>query len=101
MGTDIEDYLQADAKQVEIDVDKVRRNHKETRGQIIRTDSKLQVKRIGSLQAAPPTHPSTFPADFLSFLLRERSRMDVCTAHRWPLLVCIWTPQRLSGCRNM
>ena len=57
MGTDIEHYLQAEGKQVEIELDKVRMDHEKTKGQIRRQDPKLLVKRMESLKAAPPTRP--------------------------------------------
>ena len=57
MGTDIEHYLQAEGKQVEIELDKVRMDHEKTKGQIRRQDPKLLVKRMESLEAAPPTRP--------------------------------------------
>ena len=103
MGTDIEDFLQPDGKQVEIELNKVRIDQEKTKGQIRRKDPKLLVKRIESLEAAPPTRPihvvlwednSMFPADCSSFSLREPSRMDLSSIHRWRLLVCIWTAQR-------
>ena len=54
MGTDIEEYHQPEAKQVEIDLDKVRINVGK-KGHIRRKDPKLLVKRIESLEASPPT----------------------------------------------
>ena len=72
MGTDIEDYLKPDGKQVEIELSKVRIDQEKTKGQIRRKDAKLLQKRIQSLEAAPPTRPihvvlwednSMFPID--------------------------------------
>ena len=103
MGADIEDFLQPDGKQVEIELSNVTIDQGKTKGQIRREDPKLLLKRIESLEAAPPTRPihvvlwednSMFPTDCLSFLLREPSRMDPSTIHRWQLLVCIRTAQR-------
>ena len=102
-GTDIEDYLQPDDKQVEVELDNVRIDQEKTKGQIRRKDAKLLQKRIESLEAAPPTGPihvvlwednSMLPADCSFFSLREPSRIDVSSIRRWQLLVCIWTAQR-------
>ena len=41
MGTDIEDFLQPDGKQVEIELSKVRIDEEKTKGQIRRQDPKL------------------------------------------------------------
>ena len=57
MGTDIEDYLQPEGKQVEIEVDKVRIDTEKKKGQIRWKGPKLLVKRIESLEASPPTRP--------------------------------------------
>ena len=46
MGTDIEDYLQPDGKQVEIELSKVRINQEKTKGQIRSKDPKLLQKHI-------------------------------------------------------
>ena len=103
MGTNMENYLQPDEKQVEIELDKVRIDQEKTKGQIRRKDAKLLQKRIESLEAAPPTGPihvvlwednSMFPTDYSFFSLREPSRMDLSSVRRWRLLVCIWTAQR-------
>ena len=56
-GTDIEDHLKPDGKQVEIELSKVRIDQEKTKGPIRRKDAKLLLKRIESLQAAPPTRP--------------------------------------------
>ena len=88
---------------MEIVLSKVRIDQERTKGQIRREESKLLLKRIESLEAAPPTRPihvvhwednSMFPTDCLSFSLCEPSRMDLSSIHRWRLLVCIWTAQR-------
>ena len=103
MGTDIEDYLQPDWKQVEIELSKVRIDQEKTKGEIRWKDVNLLQNRIESLEAAPPTHRihvvlwednSMFPTDSSLFSLREPSRMDLSSIHRWRLLVCIWTGQR-------
>ena len=103
MGTDIGEFLQPDGKQVEFELGKVRIGQEKTKGQIRRQDPTVLVKRIETLEAAPPTRPmhvvlwesnSMFPADCLSFLLRQPSRMDHSSIHRWRLLLCIWTAQR-------
>ena len=103
MGRDIEDFLQPDGKQVEVELNKVRIDQEKTKGQIRRQDPKLLVKRMESLEAAPPTRPihvllwkdnSMFPDYWLSFSLREPSRMNLTSILRWRLLVCIWTAQR-------
>ena len=57
VGTDIEDHLKPDGKQVEIKLSKVRIVQEKTKGQIRRKDAKLLQKRIESLEAAPPTRP--------------------------------------------
>ena len=46
MGTDIEDHLKPDGKQVAIEVDEVKIDHKATKGQIRRKDAKLLQKLI-------------------------------------------------------
>ena len=98
MGTDIEDHLKADGKQVEVELDNVRIDQEKTKGQIRRKDAKLLQKRIESLEAAPPTGPihvvlwednSMLPTDCSFFSLREPSRMDLSHICRWRLLVCI------------
>ena len=109
MGTDIEDHLKPDGKQVEVELDNVRIDQKKTKGQIRRKDAKLLQKRIESLEAAPPTGPihvvlwednSMLPTDWSFFSLCEASRMDLSHICRWRLLVCIWTAQRSSGCKD-
>ena len=57
MGTDIEDHLKPDGRQVEVDLDNVRIDQEKTKGQIRRKDTKLLQKRIESLEEAPPTGP--------------------------------------------
>ena len=99
MGTDIEDFLQPDGKQVEIELSKVRIDQEKIKGQIRRDDPKLLLKRIDSLQARTihvvlSEDNSMFPTHCLSFALREPSRMDLSSIHRWRLLVYIWTAQR-------
>ena len=109
MGTDIEDHLKPDGRQVEIELDNVRIDEEKTKGQIRRKDTKLLQKRIESLEAAPPTGPlhvvlwednSMLPTDCSLFSLREPSRTDVSHICRWQLLVCIWTEQRESDCED-
>ena len=58
LGTDIEDHLKPDGRQVEVELDNVRIDQEKTKGQIRRKDTKLLQKRIESLEAAPPTCPS-------------------------------------------
>ena len=55
MGTDIQDHLQPDGKQVEIEQSKVRIDQGKTEGQIRPKDAKLLQRRIESLEAAPQT----------------------------------------------
>ena len=109
LGTDIEDHLKPDGRQVEVEMDNVRIDQEKTKGQIRRKDAKLLQKRIESLKAAPPTgrlhvvlweDNSMLPTDFSLFSLREPSRKDVSHICRWRFLVCIWTAQRESGCDN-
>ena len=57
MGTDIEDHLRPDGKQVEVELDNVRIDQEKTKGQMRRKDAKLLQKRIESLEAAPQTGP--------------------------------------------
>ena len=57
MGTDIEDHLKPDGRQVEVELNNVRIDQEKTKGQIRRKDTKLLLKRIESLEAAPPTGP--------------------------------------------
>ena len=57
LGTDIEDHLKSDGRQVEVELDNVRIDQETTKGQIRRKDTKLPQKRIESLEAAPPTGP--------------------------------------------
>ena len=106
MGTDIEDHLKPDGRQVEVELENVRIEQARTKGQIRRKDVKLLQKHIESLEAARPTGPihvvlwednSMLPTDCSLFSLREPSRMDVSHICRWRLLVCIWTAQRGSG----
>ena len=103
MATDIEEYLQPDARQLKIEMSKVRIDQEKTKRQIRRKDPKLLLKCIESLEAAPPTRPihvflwednSMFRTYCSSFSLREPSRMDPSSIDRWRLLVCIWTAQR-------
>ena len=109
LGTDIEDHLKPDGRQVEVELDNVRIDQERTKGQIRRKDTKLLQKRIESLEAAPPTGPlhvvlwednSMFPTDCSLFSLREPSRIDVSHICRWRLLVCIWTAQPGSDCED-
>ena len=109
MGTDIEDHLKRDRKQVEVELDNVRIDQEKTKEQIRRKDAKLLQKCIESLEAAPPTGPThvvpwedidMLPTDCSFFLLREPSRTDVSHICRWRLLVYIWTAQHGSGCKN-
>ena len=80
LGTDIEDHLKLDGRQVEVELDNVRITQEKTKGQIRRKDTKLLQKRIESLEAAPPTGPlhvvlwednSMLPTDCSLFSLRE------------------------------
>ena len=57
MGTNMEDHLRPDGKQVEIDHSRVRINQEKKEGQIRQKDAKLLQKCIESLEAAPPTRP--------------------------------------------
>ena len=57
LGTDSEDHLRPDGRQVEVELDNVRIDQEKTKGQIRRKDTKLLQKRIESLEAAPPTGP--------------------------------------------
>ena len=57
MGTDIQDLLRPDGKQVEVELDNVRIDQEKTKGQIRRKDAKLLQMRIESLEAATPTGP--------------------------------------------
>ena len=52
LGTDIEDHLKPDGRQVEVELDNVRIDQEETKGQIRRKDTKLLQKRIESIRAA-------------------------------------------------
>ena len=108
-GTDIEDHLKPDWRQVAVELDNVEIDQEKTKGQIRRKDMKLLQKRIESLEAAPPTgplhvvlweHNSMLPTDFSLFSLRDPSRIDVSHICRWRLLVCIWTAQRGSDCED-
>ena len=94
---------------MKVELDNVRIDQEETKGQIRRKDTKLLQKRIESLEAAPPTGPihvvlwednGMLPTDCSLFSLREPSRMDVSHICRWRLLVCIWTAQRGRGCED-
>ena len=91
MGTDIEDHLKPDGKQVEIELTKVGMDQEKTKGQIRRKDAKLLQKRIESLEAAPPTRPihvvlwednTMFSTDCSLFSMREPSRMDLSSIRR-------------------
>ena len=86
MGTDIEDHLKPNGKQVEVELDNGRIDQEKTKGQSRQKDAKLLQKRIESLEAAPPTGPihvvlwednSMLPTDCSLFSLREPSCMDV------------------------
>ena len=103
MGTDIEDHLKRDEKQMQVVLDNVRIDQEKTKGQIRQKDAKLLQKSIESLEAAPPTGPihvvlwednSMLPTDCSFFSLREPLRVDLSPICRWRLLVCIWTAQR-------
>ena len=92
MGTDIEDYLQPDGKQVKVELDNVRIHQENTEGQIRRKDAKSLQKRIESLEAAPSTGPiqvvlwednSMLPTDCWFFSLHEPSRMELSSICRW------------------
>ena len=61
LGTDIEDHRKPDGRQVEVELESVRIDQEETKGQIRRKDTKLLQKRIESLEAAPPTVPLQSP----------------------------------------
>ena len=109
LGTDIEDHLKPDGRQVEVELDNVRIDQEKTKGQIRPKDTKLLQKGIESLEAAPPTGPlhvflwednSMLPTDCSLFTLREPLRMDVSHFCRWRLLLCIWTAQTGSGCED-
>ena len=109
LGTDIEDHLKPDGRQVEVELDNVRIDQEGTKRQIRRKDTKLLQKRIESLEAAPPTGPlhvvlwednSMLPTDCSLFSLREPSCIDVSHICRGRLLVCIWTAQRGSDCED-
>ena len=100
MGTDIEDHLKPDGKQVDVDLSKVRIDQEKTKGQIRQKVAKLPQKHIESLEAASPTLPrhvflwednSMFPPDCSLFSLRGPLRMDLSSFRRLRLLVCIWT----------
>ena len=71
---------------------KVRIDQETTKGQTRRKDPKLLLKRIESLEAAPPTRPihvvlwednNMSPADCSLFSLREPSRMNLSSMQRW------------------
>ena len=92
MGTDIEDHLKPDGRQVEVELDNVRIDQEKTKGQIRRKDTKLLQKRMESLEAAPPTGPlhvilwediSMLPTDCSLFPLRKPSVMDVSHICSW------------------
>ena len=57
LGTDIEDHLRPDGRQVEVELHNMRIDQEKTKGQIRRRDAKLLQKRIESLEAPPPTGP--------------------------------------------
>ena len=80
MGTDIEDHLKPDGKQMQIELDNVRIDQEKTKGQIRQKDAKLLQQHIESLEAAAPTGPihvilwednSMLPTDCSFFSLRE------------------------------
>ena len=75
LGTDIEDYLKPDGKQVEVDLEDMGFVTEKKKGQIRRKDPKLHAKRIESLEASPPTRP-------ISVVLWEDNSMfsPVCVA---------------------
>ena len=109
MGTDIEDHLKPDGRQAEVELENVRMDQENRKGQVRRKDAKLLQKRIESLEAAPPTGPihvvlwednSMLPTHCSLFSLRKLSRMDVSNICRWRLSLCIWTAQRGSGCKD-
>ena len=109
LGTDIEDHLKPDGRQVEVELHNVRIDQEKTKGQSRRKDTNLLQKRIESLEGAPPTGPlhvvlwednSMLPTNFSLFSLLEPSRKDVSHICRWSLLVCIWTAQRGSDCED-
>ena len=109
LGTDTEDHLKPDGRQVEVGLDNVRIDQEKTKGQIRRKDTRLLQIRIESLKAAPPTGPlhvvlwednSMLPTDCSLFSLREPSLIDVSHICRWRLLVCIWTAERGSDCED-
>ena len=94
LGTDIEDHLKRDGRQVEVELDNVRIDQEKTQGQIRQKDTKLLQKRIESLEAAPPTGPlhvvlweenSMLPTDCSLPSLREPPRIDVSHICRWRL----------------
>ena len=100
LGTDIEDHLKPDGRQVEVELDNVRMDQEKIKGQIRRKDRKLLQNCIESLEAAPPAGPlhivlwednSMLPTDCSLFPLREPSRIDVSHICRPRFLVCIWT----------
>ena len=109
LGTDIEDHLKPDGRQVEVELDNVSIDQEKTKGQIRRKDTKLLQKCIESLEAAQPTGPlhvvlwednSMLPTDCSLLSLREPSRIDVSQVCRWLFSVCIWTAQRGSDCED-
>ena len=109
LGTDIEDHLKPDGRQVQVELDNVRMDQEKTKWQIRQKDTKLLQKGIESLKAAPPTGPlhvvlwednSMLPTYCSLFTLREPSRIDVSHICRWRLLVCIWTAQHGSDCKD-
>ena len=57
LGTDLQDHLKPDGRQVEVELDNVTMDQAKKKGQIRRKDTKLLQKRIESLEAAPPTGP--------------------------------------------
>ena len=108
MGTDIEDYLKLDAKQVEVNLENIRFDTEKKNSPIGRRDMKLLAKRVESLEASPPTRPIyVVPrVDDSMFSLvcvptREASRIDGCTyLQRWGILVCVRTTQRSGSSRH-
>ena len=73
MGTDIEDELRPDQKQVEIELSKVRMHQERTKGQIRRKDARLMQKCIELLEAARPTRPIHVVSNRLFVVLVARA----------------------------
>ena len=97
MGTDIEDCLKPDGKQVEVNLEDIKFDKEKKKGQIRRRDPKLLAKLVESLEESPPTitiyvvlweDNSMFFRVWLR--MREASRIDGCTyLHIWGILVCV------------